>query len=255
MTLNLSFMTRILHGGFLLRFVTMVLLLFAFQSLRAQVPAAVDTFRIAGASMRFPVQEPSWSFRIGTGLQLVKPPADLLESAIQAPMFNLHMKYIFPYRLSAEADLSTIVVSNHLAAGPRYGVGIGKFCANAGWDVAFMYGQLRQAGFNNKTSVWMHYPNLSLGYRLNDIALTLKGEAVVVSRLSQVSDEKELTRTKNFFNGVTVAFYVEQRLWKDNVFIFGVKDNYEKFYWPTWMLFTTFNRFYHIPELSFMWIL
>lgn len=233
----------------------MVFLLMRFQGIHAQETAAADSFRIVAGSMRFPAQDMPWSFRIGTGLQLVKPPADLLESAIQAPMFNLHMKYIFPYRLSAEADLSTIVVSNHLAAGPRYGMTFGNFSANAGWDVAFMYGQLRQAGFNNTTSVWMHYPNISLGYRLNDLALTLKGEAVVVSRLSQVTDEKELTRTKNFYNGITVAFYIEQRLWKNTVFIFGVKDNYEKFYWPTWMLYTTFNRYYHIPELSFMWIL
>jgi len=87
------------------------------------------------------------------------------------------------------------------------------------------------------------------------MAFTLRGEAVIVTKLIQLTGENEVTRSKNFFNGFTAGFYLEQRLWKDHVFIFGIKDNYEKYYWPTWMLFTTFNRFYHIPELSFMWIL
>jgi hypothetical protein len=87
------------------------------------------------------------------------------------------------------------------------------------------------------------------------MAFTLKGEAVILANIIQKSGENEVDRRANFFNGVTVAFYIEQRLWKNHVFIIGFKDNYEKFYWPTWMLFSTFNRYYHIPELSFSWIL
>jgi hypothetical protein len=94
-----------------------------------------------------------------------------------------------------------------------------------------------------------------LGYKLKDIAFTLKGEIVGVTSLVQTSGTNEVARSKYFYNGFTFALYIEQRLWKNHVFVIGLKDNYEKFYWPTWMLFSTFNRFYHIPELSFSWIL
>ena len=87
------------------------------------------------------------------------------------------------------------------------------------------------------------------------MSFTVKGELVVVTKSSSKSGENEVNRSKNFFNGGTLAFYIEQRIHKNKVFVIGIKDNYEKFYWPTWMIYTTFNRYYHIPELSFSWIL
>lgn len=237
---------------------TTLLLALFFLLLRpawAQEPAKSDTFDITGSSMRFPHLYKKWGFQIGAGLLMVKPPMDLLENAIQAPLVNIHMTFGLPWKFSLEGDVQTIVVSNQFALGSRLGYGFRNFYFNVGWDWAFVYGQLRQAGFDNSTKVWLNYPNISLGYKLKKMAFTLKGEAVYVTSLEQQTGENELSHTRNFYNGFTVAIYIEQRLWKNNVFVFGVKDSYVKYYWPTWMLFSTFNRYYHIPELSFMWIL
>lgn len=214
-----------------------------------------DTFDITSPSMRFPHQYRKWGFQIGAGLEMVKPPKDLLENAIQAPLVNIHMTFGLPWKFSLEGDVSTIVVSNQIALGPRLGFGHRSFYFNVGYDLVFVYGQLKQAGFNNSAKIWLNYPNISLGYKLKRMAFTLKGEVVYVTSVEQKTDEIILSQTKNFYNGFTLAFYLEQRLWKNHVFIFGIKDNYEKYYWPTWMLFSTFDRYYHIPELSFMWIL
>jgi len=214
-----------------------------------------DTFDIAIHSMRFPHQYKKWGFQIAAGLSMVKPPMDLLENAIQAPLVNIHMTFGLPWKFSLEGDVTTILVSNQFSMGPRLGFSIKNFSFNFGYDIAFVYGQLKQAGFNNSTQVWINYPNLSFGYKLKKMAFTLKAELVTLARVSQKSGNNEVVNTKNFFNGFTAALYIEQRLWKNHVFVIGLKDNYEKFYWPTWMLFTTFNRFYHIPELSFSWIL
>ncbi len=229
--------------------------LLTFCTPRIQAQEKKDTFDITMSSMRFPHQYKKWGFQIAAGLSLVKPPMDLLENAIQAPLVNIHMTFGLPWRFSLEADVTTIIVSNQFALGPRIGYGHRNFYVNLGWDVAFVYGQMKQAGFNNTAKVWINYPNLSIGYKLKKMAFTLKGEVVILADVSMQSGENDVVRTKNFFNGGTIAFYIEQRLWKNHVFIIGLKDNYEKFYWPTWMLFNTFNRFYHIPELSFSWIL
>jgi len=221
----------------------------------AQDPVKQDTFDITIPSMRFPHQYTKWGFQIGAGFEMVKPPKDLLENAIQAPLVNIHMTFGLPWKISLEGDVSTILVSNQITLGPRIGYGYKNFYFNAGYDLAFVYGQLKQGGFNNSAVIWLNYPNLSLGYKLKKMAFTLKGEIVYVTSVKQKTDEIILSTTKNFYNGFTVAFYLEQRLWKNHVFIFGIKDNYEKYYWPTWMLFSTFDRYYHIPELSFMWIL
>ena len=232
-----------------------LLIILCARVLPAQEPETRDTFNIAASSMRYPHQLNKWAFKIAAGFNMVLPPKDLLESAIQAPLVDIHMTFGLPWKFSLEGDVTTIVVSNQFAVGPHVGFSAKNFSVNLGWDVAFCYGQLRQAGFDNKAKIWLHYPNISFGYKLKDIAFTLKGELVGVASMVQTSGSNEVKKSKNFYNGFTVALYIEQRLWKNHVFTIGLKDNYEKVYWPTWMLFTTFNRFYHIPELSFSWVL
>lgn len=224
-------------------------------TLSAQEPVPRDTFDITMHSMQFPHHYKKWGFQISAGLLLVKPPYDLMENAYQGPLANFHMTFGLPWWFSLEGDVSTVIISNQFMLGPRLNFLFDNVGIKLGWDLAYSYGQLRQFGFDNKSSVWISYPNISVGYKLKKMAFTFKGELVSLLNVSQTTGENEVVQTKNFFNGFTAAIYIEQRLWKNHVFVIGLKDNYEKFYWPTWMLFTTFNRFYHIPELSFIWIL
>jgi hypothetical protein len=223
--------------------------------LSAQEPVVRDTFDITSRTMLFPHPPEKWAFKISAGLSMVKPPKDLLENAIQAPLVNIHMIFGLPWNLSLESNVTTLIVSNQLTLGPRFSYLYKNFGVNAGWDIAFIYGQLRQGGFDNSLQAWMHYPNLSVGYKLKKMAFTLKGEVVIVTKSVSKTGENEVDRSKNFFNGGTLGFYLEQRIHKNKVFVIGIKDNYEKIYWPTWMLFSTFNRYYHIPELYLSWIL
>ena len=223
--------------------------------LSAQEPVPRDTFDITNHTMQFPHPYKKWGFKISAGLSMVRPPKDLLENAIQAPLVNIHMIYGLPWNLSLESELTTIVVSNQLTLGPRYSFLYKNFGVKAGWDIAFVYGQLKQAGFDNSLRAWVHYPNLSVGYKLKKMSFTLKGEVVIVTKAISKTGENEVDHSTNFYNGFTVGFYIEQRIHKNKVFVIGIKDNYEKLYWPTWMLFSTFNRYYNIPELNFSWIL
>jgi hypothetical protein len=67
--------------------------------------------------------------------------------------------------------------------------------------------------------------------------------------------ENLMVNPKNRFNGVTGALYIEQRIFRKKILVIGFKDNYLKYYWPAWMIFPTFDRYYHIPELHLMWVL
>jgi hypothetical protein len=240
-----------IHRYFLILF----LFLSGYSRLSAQEPVPRDTFDITMNTMQFPHQPKKWGFKISAGLSMVRPPKDLLENAIQAPLVNIHMIFGLPWKFSLESQLTTIVVSNQLTLGPRLNLTHKNFGFNLGWDLAFVYGQMKQYGFDNSTQAWIYYPNISFGYKLKKMAFTLKGELVRVASVSTKSGENELNRYNNFTNGFTAAFYIEQRIHKNKVFVIGIKDNYVKFYWPTWLLFSTFNRHYHIPELYFSWIL
>jgi len=223
--------------------------------LLAQEPVPKDTFDITKRTMMFPHHYKKWGARVSAGLSMVQPPKDLVENAIQAPLVNVHLIFGLPWKFTLESQLTTIVVSNQLTLGPRISLNPGKFGINAGWDVGFVYGQMKQYGFDNSTVAWIQYPNVALGYKMKKMAFTLKGELVVVSHVSTKSGENEITGSNNFFNGFTAAFYIEQRIHKNKVFVIGIKENYVKYYWPTWLIFTTFNRYYNIPELYFSWVL
>jgi hypothetical protein len=239
----------------------MVLLFFVFiQSGQSRDKAIADTFDITSHTLRFPDNLKPWRFRIGAGFLVVQPPMDLVETSLQAPMANVNMSLGMPWKFSFIGDITTIVVSNQLSFGIRVGTRLKNFALNAGWDFAWVYGQFRPEGFDNVTKAWLYYPNFSLGYKLKKIAFSLKAEVVFISSIQQLIGTTAATGIvisdyANNFNGLTCALYIEQRLWKNNVLIIGLKDNYVKYYWPTWMLFSTFNRFYQIPEFSLMLIL
>jgi hypothetical protein len=234
---------------------TLLFLLIGSLLASAQQPAKKDTFDITKAAIQFPNYKKVWGFQVSAGLSMVRPPKDLLENAIQAPLADFHATFGFPYHLSLEAELFTLIVSNQISLGPKYTFMYKNFGAKVGWDVAYMYGQLKQGGFNNVQWAWFHYPNLSVGYKLKKISFTLKGELMIVAKSVSKADQEEVTHSSNFLNGGTVGLYIEQRIHKNKVFVIGIKDNYQKFYWPTWMLYSTFNRYYHIPELNFSWVI
>ena len=214
-----------------------------------------STFSIASSAIHFPHNFETSRLKLSAGFSMVRPPKDMLETAVQAPLINFHATYSLPWHLSLEGDLTTILVSNQLSIGPGLTFATGNFGFKAGYNIAYVAGFLNQFGFDNSTRAWINYPNVSIGYKLNKMAFTLKAESVLVSYVSTSSGDNELTLYRNFFNGYTGALYIEQRLHRNRVFVIGFKDSYVKYYWPTWMVFSTFNRFYNIPELYFSWIL
>ena len=194
-------------------------------------------------------------YRSSIGFSMVQPPKDMVETAIQAPLFNYHGIVTFPRKFIVEGDVTSLIVSNQISLGPGYNFSKNNFGLKLGWDVAFVFGQLKQFGFNNTTKAWLHYPNISGSYQWNKMIFTLKAEAIFISSVETKTGENQLSTDRNFFNGYSGAFYLEQRLHKNKVLVIGFKDSYVKYYWPVWLTFSTFNRFYHVPEISFSWIM
>jgi hypothetical protein len=254
-------MQQKIHNSGICKQVIMILLFLLFlKAGHCQESEVNDTFDITGHTLKFPDNPKPWHFRIGAGILVANPPMDIIETSLQAPLVNVNMSFGLPWKISLACDITTIVVSNQLSFGARFGTGFGNFALSAGWDVAWVYGQFRADGFDNVTKAWLHYPSVSLGYKLKKLAFTVKAEAVYLAGIRQLIGQTTATGLvlsdyNNYLNGFTGAFYIEQRLWRNNVLIIGLKDNYVKYYWPTWMLFSTFNRFYHIPEFSLMFIL
>ncbi|MFM8911361.1 MAG: hypothetical protein ACKOE6_00390 [Flammeovirgaceae bacterium] len=201
------------------------------------------------SGIHFPQVLSVGQFKHEVAMSQVKLPFDWLETSIQAPLFHYRMNVGLPKKFLLESGFSTLFVANHLALGPRWCVERGRLAFNVGYDVAFAFGALNFLGFDSSMKSWINYPNFSLGYQVKDVRFTLKCEMSFVTSTSSKQGANEVVNDRNFYNGYTVALFVEQRLWGERVFTLGFKSSYSKFHFMGWPAFPTFNRFYYIPEL------
>jgi hypothetical protein len=188
-------------------------------------------------------------FQWSVGLMGTTLPKDWVETAIKAPLFTFNFKYGLPRNFSLSAAFEFLLVANQIRLGPQWGMEFDNFSFNVGFDLGYVFGALNQFGFKNKFKAFYNYPNISLGYRLNELFFTLQAELMFISGRQLTTDGIETGSSVNKLPGGTISIYLEQPLWKDRIFIIGLKNNITKFYYMAWPAFTTFNKLYWIPQL------
>lgn len=205
-------------------------------------------FDIEKNSFIFPHVWKAGSLKAGVGLSSTKFPLDYVESALRIPLIDLSGTIGLPKGFDASLNISSIYIANQARMGLHWNRAGKTFSTKLGYDVGFIFGALSQFGFDNRTSAWSHYPNASIGFKIKDIAVTLKTEANVITYINTTAGGIKVTEFADFFNGGSVGIYIEQRLWANHVMIIGCKDNYVKYYYPVWPAFSEFNRKYHNLE-------
>jgi hypothetical protein len=200
----------------------------------------------------FPQPIASGKYTSTVGLLAAGLPEDQVEeasTAIRSPLLNYQALYALPSNFQLYGGFYTNLITYHFSLGPKWGFRFDRFTGAIGYDVAYWFGQLEQYGFQSKIHGWLHYPNLTCGYDFGHFAISIKGELILLSSLTEKQDDIEISNNQNSFGGGTVAVYIEQPLWKDNYMLIGLKANFTKFYYPTWAAFATFNRYLFIPEI------
>lgn len=96
----------------------------------------------------------------------------------------------------------------------------------------------------------MNFPNLTLGYELNNMAFSLITEATIVTSMTEYQDDIAIGSDYNEFSGIAFTLLLEQPLWKDRYLLIGIKLNYSNFYYPAWAAYETFDKYYWIPEFK-----
>ncbi|MCX6245914.1 MAG: hypothetical protein NTU98_14565 [Bacteroidetes bacterium] len=210
---------------------------------------------IGKESMYFPHHYRTYKLQTGLGFYMTKLPYDWVENALEAPLVDLQLTFGLPAGFSLAGSLNTIVVSNQVTLGARWNYIHKNFSFNLGYDLGYALGTMNIGGFKNTGMMISHYPNFSVGFKTRTLAFTFKGEAVVIGWGQMKTGENLMVKPSNVFDGVTGAVYMEQRIFRKKILIIGFKENYLKYYWPAWMIFPTFDRYYYIPELHLIWVL
>ncbi len=208
-----------------------------------------NEYDIEKNSFIFPHVWKPGSLKAAVGLTSTKFPLDYVESALRIPLIDFSATIGLSKGFDMSANISSIYIANQVRMGVHWNRKGKTFSTKVGYDMGFIFGALSQFGFDNRTSAWSHYPNASIGFKVKDIAITLKSEVNVITYVNTTAGGVKVTELKDFFNGGSLGLYVEQRLWANHVLIVGGRDNYVKYYYPVWPSFSAFNRKYHNIEL------
>ena len=204
----------------------------------------------------YPLVGKNWHSSIG--FTLTNMPEDITEEVqLRVPAGDYHVLRRLPKGFYLDGRISFQVLQNHFSVGGRWSHILNdRFSFSVGDDMGWWFGILDVASFKTKASGWINYPNLSLGYRVrNQMLLTLKAEAMVNLYYHSKVGEQILEDKNSQFVGWSGSLYLEQPLYKKKNFLLGLTFRYTKFFWQTWSLYSTFDRYLFYPEITVGFIL
>jgi hypothetical protein len=204
-------------------------------------------------TLDFPDPMTPYDFRFSLGYSAIKMPYDIaLEGAtMKWPLIKINAVMGLPENFLADGELSTEVLTNQFKLGGRW---VYKFNnqlhGDVGYGIAYLYGQLKQSGYDTKISGWYSYPTIAIGYDFSALTLTLRGTMSFINSLQSKSGSLETDFAVARNNGFSYSITMEQRFWKNTTVLIGFQMNYLKMYYPQWPLFPAINRYYWIPEFQ-----
>jgi hypothetical protein len=207
------------------------------------------------ATTEFPGIMQPYEWRFSLGYSSIKMPTDVYLEAAAArfPLFKFAAVMGLPENFLLDGKVNTEFVTNEFNLGARW---VYKFNdqlhADVGYSIAYLYGQLKQFAYDSKISGWTSYPSIAVGYNWGSLALTLRGTLSLINSMQSTSGTTTVDFAMERLNGFYYRVTLEQRFYKNTTVGIGFQVNYMRFYYPEWLMFPTFDRYYWIPEFQVM---
>jgi hypothetical protein len=210
------------------------------------------------STTEFPDAMKPYDWRLSLGYASIKMPTDVyLEgAAARFPLIKFAAVMGLPSNFLLDGKINTELVTNQFLLGARWVYDLDKnLHLDVGYSLAFLYGQLKEFNYDSKISGWYSYPSVALGYDFGKLALTFRGTLSFINSMQSTSGTTTVDFAVNRGNGFNYRITLEQRFYKTTTVGIGFQMNYVKFYYPEWLMFPTFDRYYWIPELQIMFSL
>ena len=224
-------------------FTTLLLITLFSTCLHSQDVADTDTY------LYYPEPYNNWKYVNSVGITIGKLPKFIVDDQInQVPMLYYHGRFGLPLNFSVNAIFNTNVLTNHISAGASWHFNKGRFSFSLCDNMAFWYGFAYFDYFNSTIYGLINYPTISIGYDFGKLRATLKNEVALMMYLSKKIDNIEVLTQKDQIVNASSSLILEQPLWNENVFILGIKLNYTRYYYQSWLAYTTNQVWLFIPE-------
>jgi hypothetical protein len=191
-----------------------------------------------------------FEFRSSFSILFSSIPIDWLEISLDVPILQFSTRMGLPSGFTLNGTLQTVFISNEFCLGADWNYVYGPFSFSLGIDEIFLWGLFRMMEFQNNTLGFSTNPNLSIGYKTDEVAYTIYSEFNFLSSLNLSSGNSEINTDRFKSPGGSVSLFLEQRLWSNKVMIVGLINNFYKFFFPAWPAYHVFQKLYYIPQVQ-----
>lgn len=197
----------------------------------------------------YPIRKP-YDFGWSLGISITNVPKDIVEEEINRfPFLDVHCVFPLPLHFALTGHLNTMILTNRVSMGLRWGYQIDKLALTLGNDFAFLYGFVTLEGFDNSINSWLFYPNINLGYDFGDFQFIAKAEMEYLTSQSTYAGDIAVTDSRNRRNGYAFSGIIEQPFYGKQKLAIGLKISYSDFVYQAWPAFETFKRILITPEV------
>lgn len=181
-------------------------------------------------------------FTASVGGTLTMLPKPLTEYTVPAPMIDVRWRLAFPFGLHAFGRAGSNVATSLIQAGGCYARNIGPLTLAAGYSVSFMYGNLTYIdGFNSLEQRWMNHPMLATSWAIDDVVLSARVEAELITAQDRTIDEQQVGTNANLFTGSSITLTLEQPFFGTTNILLGVTIANSSNPYQSWFLYNTFQ--------------
>ena len=203
-------------------------------------------------SFAYPAVMDKREYKHEISLLLAKLPEESIEEVsdwVYAPLFIYNAKYGLLKGFNLNGAVSSNIITYQFRAGAQWQYELHKTSFAAGFDAAYWFGKLNKFGFDSRAKGWQGYPYLMFGVNFDKFTVTAKGKLNYMFYMEQWADDVKTSLDRNYINGYLFSIMIEQPLWKDHFMSIGFNFNYSKIYWPSWPVFSSWDRFVFVPEV------
>ena len=189
-------------------------------------------------------------FSLGATYDAIDP-AVMYGMSIRFPQLALDFQDALGKGFLFKAHINTMLITNEALVGVGYNwKGAGPWSFGGAFSAGVFLGKLGHLGFDALTIGAEYRPELTVGYDLGAVALSLRGSLILIGpERARVGDLWGGFDNNNVFTGHSEILYVENTTRSGSVWYFGAGAMTTRAHYAFWLLFPDSPGLYTYPRV------
>ncbi|OGU61241.1 MAG: hypothetical protein A2X64_06680 [Ignavibacteria bacterium GWF2_33_9] len=199
----------------------------------------------------FPKSFEPLEFAVNLGIGITRLPVQVVEEEISySPMPIFNMRLGLSQTISALMQINSNYISNHASIGFMKSYNFGDVYFSLGSEFSAWFGHIQLEAIKLKTWGMFMTPNAAVGFDFGSLFFSTQIESQHHVFWTYAENEF-LGVLKKFDGGFAVKFCAEQPLWNKHWVALSLKLNYSKFFYQSWLSYSTVDEYLFYPEFNF----